>query len=92
VIRFIFPAKIANFAGDMATAISVGSPVLVALILFLAVGLFTRKINPAANALLQSINRDFTTAEWLSIELEQKRTISQRLNPVHTPGTDEPVA
>ena len=92
VIRFIFPAKIANFAGDMATAISVGSPVLVSLILFLAVGLFTRKINPAANALLQSINRDFTTAEWLSIELEQKRTISQRLTPVHTPGTDEPVA
>jgi hypothetical protein len=54
----------------------VGGPVLIALILFLAVGLFTRKINPAANALLQSINRDFTKAEWPSIELEHERAIS----------------
>jgi SSS family solute:Na+ symporter len=85
VIKFIFPAKIANFAGDLATAISVGGPVLIALVLFLAVGLFTRKTNPAANALLQSINRDFTKAEWIAIEIEHERTVSQRLEPVHTP-------
>lgn len=76
VIRFIFRVKIVNFAGDMATAISVGGPVLIALILFFAVGLFTRKIKPAANTLLQSINRDFTKAEWRSIELEHERAIS----------------
>ena len=62
-IKFVFPAKIAHCAGDMAPAISVGGPVIIALILYLVVGLFTYKSKPAANALLQSINRDFTANE-----------------------------
>jgi solute:Na+ symporter, SSS family len=63
LVKFVFPAKIANFAGDMSTAISVGGPVIMALLLYLVVGLFTHKSKAAVNALLQSINWDFTANE-----------------------------
>jgi SSS family solute:Na+ symporter len=71
--KFVFPAKIANFAGDLATAISVGGPVVVALLLYLAVGFFTHKTKPAANALLHSIDRDFTDEEQLAYEIDLRR-------------------
>jgi SSS family solute:Na+ symporter len=67
--KFVFPAQIANFAGDMTTAISVGSPVVIALVFYIAVGLFTRKTRPAAYALLHSINLDSTTDEHLACDI-----------------------
>jgi len=66
LIKFVFPAQIANFTGDMTTAISVGGPVVVTLVFYIAVGLFTRKTRPAAYALLQSINQDSTADEHLA--------------------------
>jgi hypothetical protein len=54
----------------------VGGPVIIALILYLVVGLFTYKSKPAANALLQSINRDFPANEYLAEDIEDRREIS----------------
>jgi len=79
--KFAFPAKIANFAGDLATAISVGGPVVVALLLYLAVGFFTHKTKPAANALLRSIDRDFTDEEQLAYEIDLRREKLHELIP-----------
>jgi solute:Na+ symporter, SSS family len=76
LVKFVFPAKIAHCAGDMAPAISVGGPVIIALILYLVVGLFTYESKPAANALLQSINRDFPANEYLAEDIEDRREIS----------------
>jgi SSS family solute:Na+ symporter len=74
LVKFVFPTQIANATGDMATAIVVGAPVLVTLILYIVVGLFTRKTKPAAYALLICINRDLTGDEQLAgnHELEPK--------------------
>jgi SSS family solute:Na+ symporter len=69
LIKFVFPAQIANLAGDMATAISVGGPVVITLVLYVAVGLFTRETKPAADALLHSINLDFTADEQLAHDI-----------------------
>jgi SSS family solute:Na+ symporter len=66
LIRFVFLDKIASFTGDMAMAITVGGPVVVTLVLYIAVGLFTRKIKPAVDELLKSINRDLTADEQLA--------------------------
>jgi SSS family solute:Na+ symporter len=63
LIKFVFPAKIASFAGDMTIAVNVGGPVIVTLLLYLAVGLFTRRTKPAADALLESIHRDLPADE-----------------------------
>jgi solute:Na+ symporter, SSS family len=70
VVKFVLPVQIANFAGDMATAISVGSPVVVALVLYIMVGLFTRKTRPVAYALLRNINLDSTAEEHLARKSE----------------------
>jgi hypothetical protein len=50
----------------------------VALLLYLVVGLFTHKSQPAANALLQAINRDFT-ANQLADEIGHPDEISREL-------------
>jgi SSS family solute:Na+ symporter len=73
LIKFAFPAEIASFAGDMATAINVGGPVIVTLLLYLAVGLFTRRTKPAADALLESIDRDLPAGEQLMDVVEASR-------------------
>jgi len=75
LIKFAFAAKIARFAGDKATAINVGSPVILALLLYLAVGLFTRKTKPAAAALLENIQRDFPANQ----ELERRNETPQQV-------------
>jgi SSS family solute:Na+ symporter len=59
LIKFVFLTRITNMAGDTATAISVGGPVVTALVLYTIIGLFTRKTKPAVDTLLQSINQDF---------------------------------
>jgi SSS family solute:Na+ symporter len=58
LIRFGFVARIANLPRDMTTAINVGGPVLVSMLLFVVVGLFTRTVKPEAEALLRDINVD----------------------------------
>jgi SSS family solute:Na+ symporter len=58
LIKFVFSAQLAKFAGDLTTAISVGGPVVITLVLYIVVGVFTRKTKPAAYALLQSISLD----------------------------------
>lgn len=63
LVKFVFPSRISSLAGDMTTAISVGGPVVAAMILYLAVGLLTFKTKPEAEALLKSINQEFTTGE-----------------------------
>ena len=73
LIKFVFLEKIARLAGDRATAISVGSPVVAATLLFVVVGLFTPKTKPAADALLRSINQDLSAAEQLACEQEIQR-------------------
>jgi SSS family solute:Na+ symporter len=73
LIKFVFPAKLASFAGDMATAINVGGPVIVTLLLYLVVGLFTRRTKPAANTLLESIDRDLPADEQLMDVIEASR-------------------
>jgi len=73
LIKFVFAAKIASFAGDMATAVNVGGPVVVTLLLYLAVGLFTRKTKPAADALLESIQRDFPADQQIIDAMEASR-------------------
>ena len=77
LIKFVFPAQIANFAGDMATAVSVGGPVVITLILYIVVGLFTRKTRPAAYALLHSINLDSTAEEHLANDIKHDNETSQ---------------
>jgi solute:Na+ symporter, SSS family len=77
LIKFVFPAKIAGFAGDMTTAISVGGPVILALLLYLVVGLFTRKTKPGAEALLETIHRDFPADEQLGSVRECRNETSQ---------------
>jgi SSS family solute:Na+ symporter len=73
LIKFVFPAKIASFAGDMTTAINVGGPVIVTLLLYLVIGLFTRGTKPAADALLESIHRDLPADKQLMDVLEASR-------------------
>lgn len=73
LIKFVLPAKIASFAGDLATAINVGGPVIVALLLYLVVGLFTRRTKPASDALLESIHRDLPANEQLMDAIEASR-------------------
>ncbi|HLH36107.1 MAG TPA: sodium:solute symporter family protein [Alloacidobacterium sp.] len=58
LIRFAFLARITSLAGDMTTAINVGGPVVVAMALYVLLGAFTSSSKPAADALLDSINRD----------------------------------
>ena len=79
VIKFVFPAQIVTFAGDMATAVSVGSPLVVAFVLFVVVGLFTPKTRPAAYALLNSINLNSTADEDLAYDLQNRNRNSQEL-------------
>ena len=57
----------------MATAINVGGPVIVTLLLYLVVGLFTRRTKPAANTLLESIDRDLPADEQLMDVIEASR-------------------
>ena len=66
LIKFVFLARISHFAGDMTTAISVGGPVVTTMVLYVAVGLLTPRAKPAAEALLNSINLDFTDNEQLA--------------------------
>jgi len=68
LIKFVFLRQIAGVAGDTATAVSVGGPVLVALILYILVGLFTRTTKPASDELLRSINVDFTAEQELGFK------------------------
>jgi SSS family solute:Na+ symporter len=58
LIRLGFVARIANLPKDMTTTLSVGGPVLVSMLLFIVVGLFTRTVKPEAEALLRDINVD----------------------------------
>lgn len=67
LIKFVFLDRISQLAGDMTTAISVGGPVLITMILYFAVGLFTSRAKPEAEALLNSINRDLTADEQLAL-------------------------
>lgn len=67
LIKFVFIAKIGSYAGDTTTAISVGGPVVIAIVLYVAVGIFTFKTKPEAEALLNSINRDMNTGELLAL-------------------------
>jgi hypothetical protein len=61
----------------MATAVSVGGPVVITLILYIVVGLFTRKTRPAAYALLHSINLDSTAEEHLANDIKHDNETSQ---------------
>lgn len=58
LIKFVFFGQIVSLAGDMTTAISVGGPVLVAMIFYLLIGMLTVRVKPAAEVLLNIINRD----------------------------------
>jgi SSS family solute:Na+ symporter len=79
LINFVFPREIANFAGDGAITISVGGPVVSALVLYMVVGLLTRKTRPAAYALLHSINLDSAADEHLACDIEDHHGTSQEL-------------
>jgi SSS family solute:Na+ symporter len=73
LIKFVFTARINSSAGDMATAIAVGGPVVTAMILYIAVGLITPKTKPAADALLRSINQDLSAEEQMACNIELSR-------------------
>jgi SSS family solute:Na+ symporter len=80
LLRFVFLAKVACIAGDMAVAISVGGPAIVTLVFYIGVGLFTRETKPAAYALLKSINQDLTEDELLACKMELQRKAAQELS------------
>jgi len=79
LVKFVFPAQIASFTGDMATAIYVGGPAASTLVLYIAVGLFTRKTRPEASALLHSINLDSAADEQLADDMEHHEETLQEL-------------
>jgi SSS family solute:Na+ symporter len=76
-IKFVFPGQIIDFAGDMATAVGVGGPVVTTFVLYVVVGLFTRRTRPTANALLHSINLDSTPDENLAHSIQNRNETSQ---------------
>jgi hypothetical protein len=63
LIKFVFLDRISYLAGDSTMAICVGGPVVIAMVLYNAVGPLTIKIKPAAETMLNSINRDFAAQE-----------------------------
>lgn len=81
LIKFVFPAQIANYAGNGAAAVSVGGPVVITLFLYIMVGLFTRKTKPAAYALLHSINLDSTANEHLACKINHLHETPLELIP-----------
>ena len=70
LIRFVFLARTDSLAGNMNAAISVGGPVVVSMVLYVLVGALTTSVSPAAEALLESINRDFVADRCLNVGSE----------------------
>ena len=79
VIKFFLSAQITNFAGNTATAVDVGSPVAVTFLLYIMVGLFTRKTRPPAYALLNSINLNSFADEDLAYKIQNHNKTPQVL-------------
>jgi solute:Na+ symporter, SSS family len=79
VIKFVLSAQITNFAGNTATAVDVGSPVAVTFLLYIVVGLFTRKTRPPAYALLNSINLNSFADEDLAYDIQNHNKTPQVL-------------
>lgn len=71
LIRFVFLDRISYLAGDTTEAICVGGPVIITIVIYIAVGLFTHRIKPAAVTLLNSINQDFAAEERLACDNER---------------------
>jgi len=57
LIKFVFSEQIAHLPGDLTTTITVAGPVLSSLAVFIGVGLIWPAKDPAANHLLDLINR-----------------------------------
>ena len=71
LIKFVFPRYISGLSGELSMAVSVGGPVVVSLLLYILVGLFTRTSKPASDELLRSINIDFTAEQELQFKSQQ---------------------
>ncbi len=71
LIKFVFPRYISGLTGELSMAVSVGGPVVISLLLYILVGLFTRTSKPASDELLRSINIDFTAEQELQFKSQQ---------------------
>lgn len=68
LIRFVFIPRISTLTGDMTGAISVGGPVAAAMTLYLATGLFSCRIKPEAEKLIESISRDSAPGQGAPVD------------------------